>query len=160
MSKKALPPEMSELLKGTHFAYFCTTDRANQVHVAPMFFLFDDKTNEVFVFSFSGSKKIKNIRANPKVCLTVDVRDPENPFENRGVMVQGRATIEKGDEKPSANQDYTLEQIYERFNEKYPVLREEPIGQREYQEFRDVLVKVTADKMVYWKGPHFISVSL
>lgn len=160
MSVKKLPPEISELLSKSHFAYFCTTDQENRVHITPMFFLFDEELNEIFVLSYSNSKKIKNIKSNPKVCLTVDVRDPENPFENRGVMVQGTASIEKADDPFAISQDKKLMKVFKSFNEKYPVLSEaQSTAQVRYQEFSEVLVSVHATRMVYWKGPNFVTVN-
>jgi len=92
--------------------------------------------------------------------LTVDVRDPENPFENRGVMVQGTAKVEKTIDQLSISQDTKLMRIYKGFNEKYPVLSEaQSITQVKYQEFTEVLVKVHANRMVYWRGPQFVTVS-
>lgn len=160
MSTKELPSEITKVLKESHFAYFCTTDGNNQVHITPMFFLFYEKTNEIFVFAHLRSKKMKNIRVNPKVCLTVDVRDPENPFENHGVMVQGEAIIEKTVESSSISLDKKLKRIYKDFSVKYPVLSQaQSSTQVKYQEFTEVLVRVQARKMVYWKGPHFVTVN-
>jgi len=103
---------------------------------------------------------MENMRVNPKVCLTVDVRDPENPFNNRGVMVQGKATIEKTVDSLSAVKDKRLIGIYKAFYKKYPILSEAQTStQVKYQEFSETLVRVRADKMVYWKGPHFITVN-
>jgi general stress protein 26 len=159
MSAKELPSEISKVLRESHFAYFCTTDRNNQAHITPMFFLFDETTKEIFVFAYLKSKKIRNIQVNPKVCLTVDVRDPRNPFENRGVMVQGEATIEKTSDMFSIGLDKKLMRIYKDFSKKYPVLSEEQTPtQVRYQQFVEVLVKVRPNKMVYWKGPHFVTV--
>jgi len=160
MSSKKLPSEISELLKESHFAYFCTTDQKNQPHITPMFFFFDEETNETFVLTPLTSKKIENIRTNPKVCLTVDVRHPENPFENSGVMVQGTAMIEKTIDSFSTGQDEKLMKIHTGFNKKYPVLSEaQALTEVKYQEFTEVLVRVRANKMVYWKGPHFVTVN-
>jgi len=160
MRAKELPSEISSILRESHFAYFCTTDQDNQPHITPMFFLFDEKTNEIFVFTYLRSKKMKNIKVNPKVCLTVDVRDPENPFENRGVMVQGEAMIEKTVDSHSISLDKKLMRIYKDFSRKYPLLNEiETTTHVKYQRFTEVLVKVQASKMVYWKGPHFLTIN-
>ncbi len=160
MNEEKMPTEIVEVLSKSHFAYFCTTDKNNQAHITPMFFLFNEKTNEIFVFAYSGSKKMKNIKVNPKVCLTVDVRDPENPFENRGVMVQGEAITEKTVDSFPVSQDKKLRNIFRNFSKKYPVLSEAKAPtQVKYKEFAEVLVKVQANKMVYWKGPHFITVN-
>ncbi len=159
MNEKKLPTEIIKVLRESHFAYFCTTDQNNQAHITPMFFLFDEKTNEIFVFAYSTSKKMKNMRVNPKVSLTVDVRDSENPFENRGVMVQGEAVIKGTVDSVSISHDKKLKRIYTNFSEKYPVLSEARAStQVKYQDFAEVLVEVQADKAVYWKGPHFITV--
>jgi len=160
MNKMKLPFKIIKVLRESHFVYFCTTDQGNQAHITPMFFLFDEKTNEIFVFAYSRSKKMKNIRVNPKVCLTVDVRDPENPFENRGVMVQGEARIEKTADPTSISLDKKLRRVYKDFSRKYPVLTEaQSPTQVRYREFREVLVKVRANKMVYWRGPYFVTVN-
>jgi nitroimidazol reductase NimA-like FMN-containing flavoprotein (pyridoxamine 5'-phosphate oxidase superfamily) len=157
MKEKELPPEIANVLRECHFAYFCSTDQDNQPHITPVFFLFNKETNEIFVFVYSGSKKMRNIKANPRVCVTVDVRDSENPFENHGVMAQGEATIEKTKDPISSSQDEELRRIDKEFSKKYPLLSEAPTHIK-YREFADVLVKVQIDKMVYWKGPHFITV--
>jgi nitroimidazol reductase NimA-like FMN-containing flavoprotein (pyridoxamine 5'-phosphate oxidase superfamily) len=157
MNKKELPPEIAKVLKECNFAYFCTTDQDNQPHITPVFFFFDEKTNEIFVFVYSGSKKMANIKVNPKVCVTVDVRHHENPFENHGVMAQGEAAIEKTIDPFSSSQDEELRKIDKEFSRKYPLLSEAPTHIK-YLEFADVLVKVGVKKMVYWKGPHFITV--
>lgn len=161
MHKKKLPRKIVKVLKESHFAYFCTTDQKNQAHITPMFFIFDEKTNEIFVFTHSKSKKLKNISVNPKVCLTVDVRDPENPFNNLGVMVQGEAKVEQIVDSTSLSKDGKMREIYRNFSKKYPMLSEAPsINQVRYQKLREVLIRVRANKMVYWKGPHFITVHL
>jgi len=151
---------MSKILTESHFAYLCTTDRNNQSHITPMFFIFDEKTKDILVFTHSKSKKMSNIRVNPKVCLTVDVRNPQNPFENMGVMVQGEAMIEGPVDSFSVIADEKLMRIYKEFRKKYPVLNEEqaPIDLK-YQEFAEALVRVRANRMVYWKGPHFVTIN-
>jgi len=130
-----------------------------------MFFIFDEETRDILVFTHSKSKKMINIRVNPKVCLTVDVRDPQNPFENRGVMVQGEAIIEGSADAFSIVKDDKLMRIYKEFSKKYPVLSAEPASsedqmeiQLKYRELTEALVKVRAKRMVYWRGPHFVTV--
>jgi len=151
---------MVAILRESHFAYLCTTDQSNQSHVTPMFFVFDEKTKDVLVFTHSKSKKIRNIEVNPKVCLTVDVRNPQNPFENTGVMVQGEAVIEGAVDSFSVIANEKLMRIYKEFRKKYPVLSEEqaPIDLK-YREFAEALVRVRANRMVYWKGPHFVTIN-
>jgi len=157
---------MVKILKESHFAYLCTTDQNNQSYITPMFFFFDEKTKDVLVFTHSKSRKIKNMRANPKVCITVDVRDPQNPFENRGVMVQGEAATEVPVDSFSIIEDKQLMGIYKEFSKKYPALSETPMHSEtqaprhlKYQELTEALVRVRPNKMVYWRGPHFVTVN-
>ncbi len=125
-----------------------------------MFFIFDEETKDVFVVTSLKSKKMKNIQVNPQVSLTVDVRDTNNPLNNRGVMVQGKAAVEKTLDSLSAAEDTKLIRVYKAFNKKYHILSEaKTSAQVEYQEFSETLVRVRADKMVYWRGPYFITVN-
>ena len=38
---------------------------------------------------------MRNLRENRMISLTVDIRDPVNPFNNEGVLVQGKAEISR-----------------------------------------------------------------
>ena len=160
MNRKNLSPRMVRILKESHFAYLCTTDHNNQSHITPMFYVFDEETKDILVFTYSKSKKMRNMRVNSNVCLTVDVRDPQNPFRNMGVMVQGKAIIEGPIHPFSITEDEKLMRIFKEFSNKYPVLTEiQGPTPLEYEAFTETLVKVRANKMVYWKGPHFVTVN-
>jgi general stress protein 26 len=182
MEKTKLPPEMIEVLTTSHFSYLCTTDQKNQPHITPMFYVFDEKTNDIFILASSNSKKMHNIKFNPKIALTIDVRDPINPFNNHGVMVQGTAIVEKtepgiGKEVPHVamylegqafvekteqeTEEEKLAQASKAFAEKYPVLLEAQspvVG--EVKKFSEKLVRIVPKRMVFWKGPNFITVNL
>ena len=124
-----------------------------------MFFVFDEKTCNFYVMTSSESKKMKNIHNNPKISLTIDVRDATNPFNNRGVMLQGRAIVHFAIDSLSALDDETLIQVYSNFERKYPVLQkvQSPVGE-EYKKFSESLIRITPNRMVYWRGPKFITV--
>jgi general stress protein 26 len=126
-----------------------------------MFFIFDEETRDIFIITSLRSKKMRNIRDNSQVSLTVDVRDPEDPFNNRGVMVVGEAKVEKTIDSLSAVRDKELMRVYDAFQKKYPVLasRAQRATQIEYQRFTEVLLRICARKMVYWRGPRFITVN-
>jgi nitroimidazol reductase NimA-like FMN-containing flavoprotein (pyridoxamine 5'-phosphate oxidase superfamily) len=160
MEKPKLPPEMMEVLTTGHFAYLCTTDKNNQPHVTPMFYLFDEKTDALFVTASSGSKKMQNIQVNPKISLAIDIRDAVNPFNNRGVMVQGKAVVEKPVDALAAGEDDTLIEASKAFQEKYPVLQEAPDPAiAEAKKFSENLIRIVPKRMVYWRGPNFITVN-
>ena len=159
MEERKIPPEMTEVLTTSHFAYLCTTDYENQPHITPMFFIFDQKTSNIYVMTSIGSKKMKNIHGNPKICLTIDVRDEINPFNNRGVVVQGKVTAHFVLETLSELDDQTPLQAYFNFEKKYPVLEktQSPVV-KEYRKFSDTLIKIIPSRMVYWKGTKFLSI--
>ena len=161
MEKQELPPEMKEVLSTGHFAYLCTTDQDNQPHITPMFFAFDETNNNFYVMTSSGSKKLKNLLVNAKISLAIDIRDPTNPFNNRGLMVQGKAIIEKQIKSLSEVDDKELKAASEAFQKKYPVLIQEakfPVNV-EYAKFSETLIKIIPDKMTYWRGPNFVTVN-
>lgn len=124
-----------------------------------MFFVFDEEGKDFYVVTSSESKKMKNIHANQKVSLTIDIRDPLNPFNNRGVMVQGEAHVEKTVDSLGVVKDKKLVKAYESFREKYPVLQRvhTPFA-AEYKRFSETLIRVSSTKMVYWRGPNFITI--
>jgi general stress protein 26 len=181
MEKIKLHPEMIDVLKNSHFSYLCTTDQKNQPHITPMFYVFDENTNDIFITASSNSKKMNNIKANPKIALTIDIRDEMNPFNNHGVMVQGKAIIEKTELTPGnwvplvsmylegqalvektgqLTEDEKIAQVSKAFAKKYPVLQEaqSPVNV-EAQKFSENLIKIAPEKIVYWKGPRFITVN-
>ncbi len=160
MEKQKLPPEMTEVLTTSHFAYLCTTDQDNQPHITPMFFIFDEKTNDLYVTASPESRKMKNIHANPKISLTIDIRDASNPFNNRGVMVQGKAIVHYAIDSLSALDDENLVQVYATFKRKYPVLQKaQPPAISEYKKFSETLLRIAPKRMVYWRGPNFKTVN-
>ncbi len=180
MEKSKLPPEMIDVLTTSQFAYICTTDQENQPHITPMFFVFDNKTNDIFITASSNSKKMRNIRFNPKIALTIDIRDPVNPFNNQGVMVQGEAIIEKTEvatdkeipyvsmyfgykpfvETELRTEDEKFSQASKAFLEKYPVLQEaqSPVIV-EAKKFSENLIRIVPKKIVFWRGPNFVTVN-
>ena len=160
MERLKLPPEMIEVLTTSHFAYLCTTDQDNQPHITPMFFVFDGATNDIYVTASSGSKKMKNIHDNPKISLTIDVRDATNPFNNRGVMVQGKAVVHYAIDSLSALDDENLLQVYATFKNKYPVLKKvKSPAIDEYKKFSESLIEISPKKMVYWRGTNYLTVN-
>lgn len=146
-----------------------------------MFYIFDEKTNDVFITASSNSKKMHNIRFNPKISLTIDIRDPVNPFNNQGVMVQGKAFIEKTEtgtgkevlhvamylvgnpfieKTETGNEDEERAYASKAFAEKYPVLQEaQSAGIVEVKKLSENLIRIVPKKMVFWKGPNFITVN-
>jgi nitroimidazol reductase NimA-like FMN-containing flavoprotein (pyridoxamine 5'-phosphate oxidase superfamily) len=144
---KEIPAKIKMLLAEGRFTYFCTTDAAFRPHVTPMFFVYEVKSNKIFLMSTRYSKKVRNLKSNNSVSLTMDVRDPINPFLNYGVMIQGVANVL--DLKKHMG-------VLETFTRKYPrfVRKEKPRGKLLHA-YPDVLIQVTPKVMIYWRGAHF-----
>jgi uncharacterized pyridoxamine 5'-phosphate oxidase family protein len=150
--------EIKDVLKSSFFAYICTVNEGNP-HITPVFFIYDEGLNLIYFMSSLKSRKMKNILANNKVSLTVDFRDPINPFNNRGVMIEGEAKLEaeiKLRDYPS-NRVFLKEsalKILEMFEEKYPILKQKLAGKefKLVKKFSEVLVSIKPKKMVYWGG--------
>jgi len=155
-----VPDDIRDLMTKCYFAYLCTVDEANQPHITPIFFEYDDSTRLTYFMSASESTKIRNIRLNNRVSLTADIRDPINPFNNVGVMIEGEAKIEHElDPRRSPSDEIFMEstlRAFERLKRKYIIQRQlEPSFSRSMsliRRFSEVLVSVTPKKMVYWGG--------
>ncbi len=152
-----IPDEMLNILYGNYFGYVCTSDRHDQPHLTPVFFVYAEHSMKIFFITNEKSKKVKNISENPNVSITVDIRDPINPFNNEGVMAQGKAEIaEKAPIYFLPEETLQLyRDIYLEFKSKYQaVIENRPLGEN------DVIVQINIEKMVYWRGPHFKSVRI
>ena len=137
------------LLTEGAIAYFCTTDPRNNPHLVPVLFLFDlTECHAYFLFS-RDSKKLRNLRLRPEVSFAVDVRDHINPLENKGVMIQGEATIRR-----SKDPEVDMENVKKLFEEKYGWSPARNPFQRDHDE---CLVEVAVRKISCWQGPTFIS---
>lgn len=152
-----IPDEIRNILYGNYFGYVCTSDRLDQPHLTPVFFVYDENSQKIFFITNEKSKKIKNLSENPNVSITIDIRDPVNPFNNEGVMAQGKAKITEKEPIYFMSKE-TLElyyDIYMEFKSKYQaVIENKQLGEN------DVIVQLKIEKMVYWKGPHFKSVKM
>jgi F420H(2)-dependent biliverdin reductase len=81
------------LLEGRHYAMLGTQNADGSSHLTPVWYLFRDQ--QLFVASFSNSRKVKNVEARPMASLVVDVR---RPGAERWVSGAGPVRILRGDE--------------------------------------------------------------
>lgn len=97
-------------------------------HNVPVGYLFDGKA--FYMTSDPGSKKLKNMAENNRVCIIIDV--PEKP--RRAIMVQGQATlVEHGEE-------------FERIND----FMHKEWGGKKWKEGEQVAVKIVPTRKVSW----------
>src|ERR1041384_6966400 len=80
------------LLEERRHATLATLDADGAVHLTPVWYLFRD--DQLFVASYSMSRKVKNVVARPTASLVVDVRSPGT---ERWVSGSGRVTILRGE---------------------------------------------------------------
>lgn len=81
------PAEIEALLDGAEVGVLATADARGCPEGTPIWFDWDGERIRVLVHR--TSRKARNIRENPNVCLTVDTRTA--PY--RGVVLRGTATL-------------------------------------------------------------------
>lgn len=93
-----LTDELRGFLAERRYAVLATHDADGRIHSTPIWFLFDD---DHFLFeSFSGSRKVKNLRRDASASVVVDVREPGT---ERWVSASGMVEILDGDEAREIN---------------------------------------------------------
>src|SRR5262245_63608370 len=104
-------------------------------HLVPVVHVLSD--GKLYFASETGAKKLRNIRANPHVTVTVDVYSEDWP-SLRGVMIQGTASVLA--KRPRFRKVRRL--LYE----KYPQYADESaIGERD-----SVVIEVTPRHVFSW----------
>jgi nitroimidazol reductase NimA-like FMN-containing flavoprotein (pyridoxamine 5'-phosphate oxidase superfamily)/succinate dehydrogenase hydrophobic anchor subunit len=154
------PNEIKELLRTGHTAYFGTTDKRGRPHVTPVIYVFDGRS--AFIVTSRVSKKLKNIGKNPKATLLVDIRDPEEPLNNRATFLVGRAKI-YGVLRSIAHLGQML-RLRHLFTKKYPEYVREyrekshllPVAWRTTILLRRLVIRLDVEKMLYWERARLI----
>lgn len=121
-----------KFLEENELCRLATSDSRNNPHVVPVNYIF--KNGSFYIFADYETKKIKNIKENPKVALVVDVyKSPRN----KAVLVLGKAEIiERGEE---------YKEIYSLFYRKFGWVRADP-----WNEGEAPLIKVIPIKKISW----------
>ncbi|MFW9921497.1 MAG: pyridoxamine 5'-phosphate oxidase family protein [Candidatus Thorarchaeota archaeon] len=88
-----IPDEVHRILNEGFFAYLSSAEPGCQPHITTMFYLWDEKEEKVYLITNEKTKKLKNIKTNPNIAITVDERDPDSPAGNRGVLLRGKARV-------------------------------------------------------------------
>ncbi len=117
-------------LNKRELARLATASKDLMPHVIPVMYAVDGQ--KIIVAIDYHTKKLKNLRENPKVSLVVDEYDP-----NRAVFIQGTCTIlEKGPEYLRL-----LKILFKRFD----VYRKNPWGEGE-----SPIISIAPVKVVSW----------
>jgi len=148
-----LPINILNIFSQMHFAYLCTVNAQKFPHITPMFYFFHQENNHITLLSQLKSAKIRNIQTDSQVCLVIDKRDPANPFNNEGIMVEGTAEI-MIPQKNIMKDDF--ESTINQFKKRYPTMKDNTIDSL----LTDCLLNVSSSKIIYWKGPNFSTITL
>jgi PPOX class probable F420-dependent enzyme len=92
-----LTDALRAFLAERHYAVLATHDD-DGIHLTPIWFLFED--NRFYFESFSGTRKVQNLRRNPSASVVVDAREPGL---ERWVSAIGAVEILSGDESREIN---------------------------------------------------------
>lgn len=87
-----IPATHMDILEKPAFAHLATVDAAGVPQVTPVWFEYAD--GFIWVNSAKGRKKDRNIRANPKVALSI--QDPDDPYRYVGIQGKVVEIIEEG----------------------------------------------------------------
>ncbi|MDA4112664.1 MAG: pyridoxamine 5'-phosphate oxidase family protein [Thaumarchaeota archaeon] len=111
-------------------ARLATVSKELMPHVIPVVYAMDEE--KVIVAVDYGTKKLENLKANPKVSLVVDESEP-----NRAVFIQGTAAIlERGPE---------YLRLLDILFKKFEVYRKNP-----WKEGESPILSITPLKVVSW----------
>ena len=130
MSMGTLKPRELSFLRAHELCRLATASLDARPHVVPVVYALDGE--DIVVAVDYGTKKLKNLRENPKVALVVDEYRP-----NRGLMVEGECEIfERGMEYLRL-----LQMLFDRF----VFYRRDPWGEGE-----SPILKIRPTKVVMW----------
>ena len=90
-----------EYLRGQLLGRLATVASDGSPHVVPVGFRLGpgDEAIEIGGHAFRGSKKWRNLEANPRVAFVIDDLEQVNPWTPRGLEIRGRAELhEEGGE--------------------------------------------------------------
>lgn len=82
-------------LRGQRLGRLATVGADGSPHVVPVGFRLDADANAIEVggHGLSGSKKWRDLQANPRIALVIDDLASVNPWTPRGIEVRGRAEL-------------------------------------------------------------------
>jgi general stress protein 26 len=83
--------ELVAFLKEVPLARLCSTNPDGTIHIAPVYFKYDN--GDIVMGTQDISRKVRNIKRNPKVTLLIDNQTP--PW--KGVLIYGEAGLDYED---------------------------------------------------------------
>ncbi len=126
------PQELDAFLAEPHIAVVATSGPSGKPHAMPVWYAWRD--GKVLFHTGPDSKKLRNLRANPRISIVVDTKVA--PY--KAVVIEGRASESAGD--PSLATEIAIHYLGERLGRRY-VERSGETGS---------LVTVTPEKIISW----------
>jgi PPOX class probable F420-dependent enzyme len=83
--------ELVSFLEEAHFARLGTINEDGSIHIAPIFFKYDN--GQILMATQNPSRKVRNIKRNNQVTILIDTTDV--PF--KGVLIYGTAELDYED---------------------------------------------------------------
>lgn len=129
---------VKRLLDGRYIAALGTTNLDGTIHMVAVWYWFDGE--RIYVGTASGSRKARNLKANPNVSIMIDARDPASSC---GVNIAGTAEILTGE----ASREWNA-----RIHRKY--LSEAAIADSRvgpvFASWDDVTIQITPRRVIAW----------
>lgn len=131
-------PLVRQFLEKPYIAALASQNPNGSVHMVSVWFWFDG-TN-IFVATASRSRKARNLKANPKVSLMIDSRDPA---ASCGITVFGKAKFLTGDASQKTNHE---------IHKKYlsPAAIADPKVGPVFAAWDDVTIQIAPDSVISW----------
>jgi PPOX class probable F420-dependent enzyme len=85
--------EMVAFLKQAQFARLGTLNEDGTIHIAPIFFRYDEESGQILMATQDPSRKVRNIKRDNRVSILIDTT--EVPFQ--GALIYGTAELDYED---------------------------------------------------------------
>ena len=138
MPAQTLDPTFQQMLQRRFIATLGTTNADGSIHLTAVWYLFED--GRLFVATSSKSRKARNVAAQPKASLMVDVRKPGS---ERGVTAAGRAELISGNPSREINR-----RIHTRYLSAAAMA--DPQIEPVFASFDDVTLRLTPESWFTW----------
>ena len=135
---QTLDPTFQQMLQRRFIATLGTTNADGSIHLTAVWYLFED--GRLFVATSSKSRKARNVVAQPRASLMVDVRKPGS---ERGVTAAGRADLLSGNRSREINR-----RIHTRYLSAAAMA--DPQVEPVFASFDDVTLRLTPESWFTW----------
>ena len=138
MPAQPLDPIFQQMLQRRFIATLGTTNADGSIHLTAVWYLFED--GRLYVATSSKSRKARNVAAQPKASLMVDVRKSGS---ERGVTAAGRADLLSGNRSREINR-----RIHTRYLSSAAMA--DPQIEPVFASFDDVTLRLTPESWFTW----------